>query len=189
MTNTVRPRMKRSNASWMSDSEWISSADVGSSRKTTGGSCNSARQIASFCFIPLENVTMEAEISPSGDVSVEGHHVGQLDGFRFAADKSAEGEDATLFEFPHKRVLVFGNEAEGMRRLVRESCDYAVKIPMAEGVESLNISVATGIVLYLARADLEVDAAADGVVTEALGDTAEREPGGHRRRVLWRCIR
>ncbi len=67
---------------------------------------------------------------------------------------AAEGEDATLFEFPHKRVLVFGNEAEGMRRLVRESCDYAVKIPMAEGVESLNISVATGIVLYLARADL-----------------------------------
>ena len=33
-----------------------SSADVGSSRKTTEGSCSSARQIASFCFIPLENV-------------------------------------------------------------------------------------------------------------------------------------
>jgi len=67
---------------------------------------------------------------------------------------ASEGEDATLFEFPQKRVLVFGNEAEGMRRLVRESCDYAVRIPMADGVESLNISVATGIVLYLARADL-----------------------------------
>jgi 23S rRNA (guanosine2251-2'-O)-methyltransferase len=67
---------------------------------------------------------------------------------------AGEGEDATLFEYPHKRVLVFGNEAEGMRRLVRESCDYAVRIPMAEGVESLNISVAAGIVLYLAQADL-----------------------------------
>ncbi|WP_421856610.1 helicase-related protein [Oricola sp.] len=41
-----------------------------------------------------ENVTMEAEISPGGDVIVEGHHVGQLDGFRFTADRTAEGEDA-----------------------------------------------------------------------------------------------
>jgi 23S rRNA (guanosine2251-2'-O)-methyltransferase len=67
---------------------------------------------------------------------------------------AGEGEDATVFEYPLKRVLVFGNEAEGMRRLVRESCDYAVRIPMAAGVESLNISVAAGIVLYLAQADL-----------------------------------
>jgi 23S rRNA (guanosine2251-2'-O)-methyltransferase len=67
---------------------------------------------------------------------------------------SAEGEDATTFEFPDKRVLVMGNEAEGMRRLVRESCDYLVRIPMAPGVESLNISVASAIVMYLAKADL-----------------------------------
>lgn len=67
---------------------------------------------------------------------------------------SGEGEDATTFEFPQKRVIVMGNEAEGMRRLVRENCDYLVRIPMAPGVESLNISVATGVVLYLAKADL-----------------------------------
>lgn len=67
---------------------------------------------------------------------------------------SSEGEDATTFEFPQKRVIVMGNEAEGMRRLVREHCDYLVRIPMAPGVESLNISVATGVVLYLAKADL-----------------------------------
>jgi 23S rRNA (guanosine2251-2'-O)-methyltransferase len=67
---------------------------------------------------------------------------------------SGEGEDATTFEFPEKRVIVMGNEAEGMRRLVRESCDYLVHIPMAVGVESLNISVATAVVLYLAQADL-----------------------------------
>jgi 23S rRNA (guanosine2251-2'-O)-methyltransferase len=67
---------------------------------------------------------------------------------------SGEGEDATTFEFPQKRVIVMGNEAEGMRRLVREHCDYLVRIPMATGVESLNISVATGVVLYLAKADL-----------------------------------
>ena len=67
---------------------------------------------------------------------------------------SAEGEDATTFEFPEKCVIVMGNEAEGMRRLTRESCDYLVRIPMNSGVESLNISVATGVILYLAKADL-----------------------------------
>ena len=77
---------------------------------------------------------------------------------------SGEGADATLFEFPKKRVIVMGNEAEGMRRLVRESCDYLVQLPMAAGIESLNISVATGVVLYLAQADLarvELEAAAE----------------------------
>jgi 23S rRNA (guanosine2251-2'-O)-methyltransferase len=67
---------------------------------------------------------------------------------------SGDGEDATTFEFPHKRVLVLGNEAEGMRRLTRESCDYIVRIPMAPGIDSLNISVATAVVIYLAVADL-----------------------------------
>jgi 23S rRNA (guanosine2251-2'-O)-methyltransferase len=67
---------------------------------------------------------------------------------------SEGGEDATTFEYPQRRVLVMGNEAEGMRRLVKESCDYMVRIPMATGVESLNISVATAVVLYLAQADL-----------------------------------
>ncbi|MBN2081226.1 23S rRNA (guanosine(2251)-2'-O)-methyltransferase RlmB [bacterium] len=68
--------------------------------------------------------------------------------------ESSEGEDATTFEFPEKRVIVMGNESEGMRRLTRDSCDYLVRIPMVAGVESLNISVATGVVLYLAQADL-----------------------------------
>jgi 23S rRNA (guanosine2251-2'-O)-methyltransferase len=67
---------------------------------------------------------------------------------------SEGGEDATTFEYPQRRVIVMGNEAEGMRRLVKEGCDYIVRIPMVAGVESLNISVATAVVLYLAQADL-----------------------------------
>ena len=50
---------------------------------------------------------------------------------------------------PH--VLVVGSEGEGMRRLVRETCDELFRIPIREEAESLNASVALGIALYQAR--------------------------------------
>jgi 23S rRNA (guanosine2251-2'-O)-methyltransferase len=61
------------------------------------------------------------------------------------------GEADTLIhdiQFSGKNVLVMGAEGEGMRRLVRESCDQLVKIPMPGKVESLNVSVATGVALF-----------------------------------------
>jgi 23S rRNA (guanosine2251-2'-O)-methyltransferase len=45
-------------------------------------------------------------------------------------------------------AIVMGAEGGGLRRLTRESCDYLVRLPMAGVVESLNVSVATGICLY-----------------------------------------
>lgn len=45
-------------------------------------------------------------------------------------------------------AVVMGAEGAGMRRLTRESCDFTVRLPMRGVVESLNVSVATGIVLY-----------------------------------------
>ena len=48
-------------------------------------------------------------------------------------------------------ALVMGSEGEGMRRLTRETCDVLVSIPMAGAVESLNVSVASGVGLYEAR--------------------------------------
>ncbi len=48
-------------------------------------------------------------------------------------------------------AIVMGSEGEGMRRLTRETCDVLVQIPMFGSVESLNVSVASGVCLYEAR--------------------------------------
>ncbi len=46
------------------------------------------------------------------------------------------------------RVIVMGAEGAGMRRLTKDTCDELIKIPMAGSVSSLNVSVATGVVLF-----------------------------------------
>ncbi|MEO9701627.1 23S rRNA (guanosine(2251)-2'-O)-methyltransferase RlmB, partial [Marinobacter alexandrii] len=60
--------------------------------------------------------------------------------------------DATLFQADFKGpvALVMGAEGKGMRRLTREHCDQLINIPMLGHVDSLNVSVATGVCLYQA---------------------------------------
>jgi len=47
-------------------------------------------------------------------------------------------------------AIVMGGEGRGLRRLTREHCDLLVSLPMLGAVESLNVSVATGVCLYTA---------------------------------------
>ncbi len=58
--------------------------------------------------------------------------------------------DATLYQADFKGpvALVMGAEGKGMRRLTREHCDQLINIPMLGHVDSLNVSVATGVCLY-----------------------------------------
>ena len=61
--------------------------------------------------------------------------------------------EQTLYELDLKGpiAIVMGAEGEGMRRLTKEHCDFLAKIPMDGSVESLNVSVATGVALFEAK--------------------------------------
>jgi 23S rRNA (guanosine2251-2'-O)-methyltransferase len=61
---------------------------------------------------------------------------------------SESKQDVYSIDFKGPIAIVMGSEGEGMRRLTSESCDFLARIPMRGDVESLNVSVATGIVLF-----------------------------------------
>jgi 23S rRNA (guanosine2251-2'-O)-methyltransferase len=62
-------------------------------------------------------------------------------------DERGEG-DYDRFDFTGNLVIVLGREGAGLHDLVRRTCDHLLRIPMAGGVSSLNVSAAGAVVLY-----------------------------------------
>ncbi len=66
----------------------------------------------------------------------------------YGFDCNAKENIDEIKSFEKKRVIIFGSEEKGMRRLVKENCDYLLKIPMSNVIDSLNVSNAAAIGLY-----------------------------------------
>jgi len=78
--------------------------------------------------------------------------------FIYGLDEKGE----TLYDavdWPDRTVIVMGAEGKGLHDLVKRNCDALVRIPMAGKIASLNVSVATGIVLFAWRSRRDRNAA------------------------------
>ena len=67
----------------------------------------------------------------------------------FGAD--AQGEPLPHTKFPDKTILIMGSEGSGISRLLKASCDSFTAIPTSGKLDSLNVSVAAGILMYEVR--------------------------------------
>jgi tRNA G18 (ribose-2'-O)-methylase SpoU len=63
-------------------------------------------------------------------------------------EQDPHAHDYTHYTAPGKSVFVFGNEVRGLSRAMRGACDTIIEIPQRGTKESLNVSVAAGIVLF-----------------------------------------
>ena len=73
-----------------------------------------------------------------------------------------KGEPIDLVRFPPRVALVVGAEGGGLHTLVRSRCDHLVRIPTAGQVDSLNVGVAAGILMYEVRRQQRAAAASTG---------------------------
>ncbi len=69
-------------------------------------------------------------------------------GFWIVGTDMVDSTDYRKIDYSGKIALVIGSEGFGMSRIVRESCDFIARIPMYGKVNSLNASVASGIMIY-----------------------------------------
>jgi len=82
--------------------------------------------------------------------------------------------DYDQFDFSGDCVLVLGREGAGLHDLVRRTCDHLLRIPMAGGVSSLNVSAAGAVVLYEAfRQRRSLALGADGAVGPTAGGASK----------------
>lgn len=69
-------------------------------------------------------------------------------GYWVVGAEASNAQDYREVDYKMPTVLVVGSEGKGISRLVLEQCDFKVKLPMVGHVTSLNVSVATAILLY-----------------------------------------
>ncbi|WP_348766718.1 23S rRNA (guanosine(2251)-2'-O)-methyltransferase RlmB [uncultured Salinisphaera sp.] len=112
-------------------------------RKRAAGLTAAVHKVAAgaaerVAFVPVTNLTRAI-----ARLQEEGFWAVGLDG----------GAERSLYDeaLPERLVLVAGGEEKGIRELTARQCDALVSIPMAGDVESLNVSVATGVALFEAR--------------------------------------
>lgn len=109
-------------------------------RKRAAGLSAAVRKVAAgaaerVAFVPVTNLSRAL-----ARLQADGFWVVGLDG-----DAADSIHDTVL---PERLVLVAGGEEKGIRQLSAKQCDALVSIPMAGDIESLNVSVATGVALF-----------------------------------------
>jgi 23S rRNA (guanosine2251-2'-O)-methyltransferase len=84
--------------------------------------------------------------------------------------------DYDQFDLTGDCVLVLGREGAGLHDLVRRTCDHLLRIPMAGGVSSLNVSAAGAVVLYEASRQRRIKSAGGAVSRAASGTASAAKP-------------
>jgi len=69
-------------------------------------------------------------------------------GFWIVGSSLENAKNYTEVDYKIPITLIVGNEEKGIRKLTASKCDFLVKIPMSGKIQSLNVSVATGIILF-----------------------------------------
>ena len=90
------------------------------------------------------------ELTNTAIVSNIAQFIGKLkkNGFWIYGSSDTANKDYTEIDYESSTVIVIGSEGKGMRDLTAKKCDHTIRIPMKGQVESLNVSVACGVVLY-----------------------------------------
>lgn len=86
--------------------------------------------------------------------------------------------DYDRFDLTGNCVLVLGREGAGLHDLVRRTCDHLLRIPMAGGVSSLNVSTAGAVVLYEAYRQRRAKERGEVAVGAGAGDASKKKQKG-----------
>ena len=69
-------------------------------------------------------------------------------GYWIVGSKLGKSQNYTTIDYKQPIAIVIGNEEKGIRHLVAEKCDFLAEIPMKGQIQSLNVSVASGVLLF-----------------------------------------